>query len=96
MYEIPKIEMPSVQVRRFTAAEVKIMSDEDLLKILSGENLAHGMLPAPTQQLISAELLSRSLARASKPHWSIVPSFALLIVSVILSIIAIALPFYLQ
>lgn len=64
------------------------MTDAELLSILSGESEHQGIISAPLQQLITSELLSRTLANTSKPHWSVVPSFWLLIATTIMAVVA--------
>jgi UPF0716 family protein affecting phage T7 exclusion len=86
MFEMPRFEMPEIEVVDLTVAQLKAMSDGELLKLLSGESDLKGMIPLPLQQLITSELLARGLAKASKPHWSVVPSFWMLIATVLLAL----------
>jgi hypothetical protein len=86
-FEVPKIENLKLEIVDLTVAQVKAMSDEELLKLLSGESDLDGIIPQPLQQLITSELLARGLAKASKPHWSVVPSFWMLIATVLLTLV---------
>lgn len=84
-------ELPDLEFVDLTVSQIKAMSDAELLSILSGESEHHqGIVSMPLQQLITSELLSRTLAKTSKPHWSVVPSFWLLIATTVLAIIATA------
>jgi len=64
------------------------MSDLELLAALNGEDGRKGMMTMQFLQLITSELQARSIERAGKPHWSTVPSFLLLVISVVLSLVA--------
>jgi hypothetical protein len=48
------------------------------------------MMTGQTAQLIASELQARAIARAGRPHWRTVPSFWLLLTSVVLSLAALA------
>src|SRR5258708_15947811 len=64
------------------------MSDAELHAILSGESKHQGMVSLPLQQLISAELLARGLEKIKVLHWSVTPSFWLLLISAVAACIA--------
>lgn len=81
-------EMPRVRFVDLTADQVKALPDSELLRVLSGEYGDGAVVPASLQQLITAELHSRALAAASKPHWSVVPAFWLLVVTAVLALVA--------
>jgi hypothetical protein len=92
MLEIPRINLPQFDlpaIVSLTVAEIKALSDAELLEILSGESKHEGIIPGSLQQLITAELLERSLAKSRVPHWSVLPSFCLLITSVVLALIGV-------
>ena len=72
-----------------SVSKLKQMSDAELLAALSGENGRKGMMTMQFIQIITSELQARSIEKAGKPHWSTVPSFWLLVTSVVLSISAI-------
>ena len=74
---------------RISVSKLKQMSDAELLAALNGEDGRKGMMTMQFIQLITSELQARSIAKAGKPHWSTVPSFWLLVTSVILSVVAI-------
>ena len=85
MFEIPipRIDfpkLPEIKSVSLSVSEVKEMSDEELLSVLSGESKHEGIVPLQLQQVITSELLRRNMERTSKPHWSVTPSFWLLIV----------------
>lgn len=89
LYEPPELpELPELQFVDLTVAQIKAMPDSELLSILSGESEHQGIITLPLQQLITSELLARTLANTSKPHWSVVPSFWLLVAATILALIA--------
>jgi hypothetical protein len=88
------IEAPDVShIRpvRLRIDELKRMSDAQLLAVLNGEAGLKGVITGTTAQLITAELHARALAKASKPHWSAVPSFWLLVISTSLTFLAVVL-----
>ena len=87
--ELPKIpELPEIKYVDLTVVQVKAMTDSELLSILSGESELEGIISLPLQQLITSELLARTLANTSKPHWSVVPSFCLLVIATVLALVA--------
>jgi len=79
---------------RISVAKVKAMTDAELLAALNGEDGRKGMMTMQFLQLITSELQARNIERAGKPHWSTVPSFWLLVISVFLSIVAIVVAFF--
>ena len=87
-FEINVPDMSHMIPIRISVAKVKSMSDADLLAALNGEDGRKGMMTMQLLQLLTAELQARSIARATKPHWSTVPSFWLLVTSVVLALIA--------
>lgn len=84
----PAIEMPEIRFVELSVEQIQAMSDAELLSVLSGEYGDGAMLTAGLQQLVATELHSRGLLAASKPHWSVVPSFWLLVVTASLALIA--------
>ena len=74
---------------RISVSKLKQMSDTELLAALNGEDGRKGMMTMQFIQLITSELQVRSVEKAGKPHWSTVPSFWLLVTSLILSVVAI-------
>jgi hypothetical protein len=76
---------------RISVSKLKQMSDAELLAALNGEDGRKGMMTMQFIQLITSELQARNIEKASKPHWSTVPSFWLLVTSLVLSIIAIVI-----
>jgi hypothetical protein len=86
-----RIEVPDMSYmtpRRISVATVKAMSDVELLAALNDEDGREGMMTMQFVQIITTELQARSIERASQPHWSTVPSFWLLVTTVVLSISA--------
>lgn len=71
--EIKAVDMP--EFVSFTAGEISGKTEKELISILSGESHPDKCLSLPTQTLITTELLSRSISKASKPHWSVTPTF---------------------
>lgn len=86
--EVP--DMSHLMPVRLRIEDMKGMSDAELLAVLNGESGRKGMMTGQTAQLIASELQARAIDRASKPHWSTVPSFWLLVISVVLSLSALA------
>jgi len=86
----PRIEIPETRFVSLTADQIKALPDSELLRVLSGEYGDDAIVPAPLQQLVAAELHARALAAASKPHWSVVPAFWLILVTAILALVAAA------
>lgn len=80
MFDIPKVTLPESSKKyippqvKLTLQEIKELSDDELLMLLSGEG-RNGVIPAPLLQAISYELTSRQIQRASKPHWTVKPTF---------------------
>lgn len=88
-YKRPEpLPLPEFQFVDLTVSQVKAMPDAQLLAVLSGEYGKDAMVSPPLQQLISSELLARALSRNAKPHWSVVPSFWLLVSATILAAVA--------
>ena len=86
----PEIKMPEIRFVSLTADQIKALTDGELLRVLSGEYGDGAIVSGPLQQLVSAELQARALAAASKPHWSVVPAFWLILVTAILALVAAA------
>jgi hypothetical protein len=80
MFQLPRIDIPKLKSVSLSVSEVEAMSDTELLSVLSGESKHEGIVPFPLQQVITSELLRRNMERTSKPHWSVTPSFWLLII----------------
>ncbi|OQW73809.1 MAG: hypothetical protein BVN35_11565 [Proteobacteria bacterium ST_bin11] len=92
-FEIPEIpEAPEIKDPKFLSLnleQITSMSDDELLKTLSGEAACeYDAISSPLQTIINAELQRRLLIKTSKPHWSVTPSFGLLIIAVLISILA--------
>ncbi|MDC5349831.1 hypothetical protein NRA49_03660 [Acinetobacter baumannii] len=78
------LEMPDLNMLDLSYDQIKTLTDEELVKLLSGEG-HDGFIREPTIQLISNELLMRQIKESSKHHWTTVPAFILLIVTLILT-----------
>lgn len=92
MREPFQVEVPDMShmiPMQISVAKLKAMSDAELLAALNGEDGRKGMMTLQFATLITSELQARSIERAGKPHWSAVPSFWLLVTSVVLSLVAI-------
>lgn len=59
---------------KISSDEIKNLSNDELSKLLSGEG-HDGLILDRTALLISNELLTRQIKEASKPHWTIKPTF---------------------
>lgn len=73
---------------KLTFEQVKNLPTNDLYKLLSGENHS-GSISDKTVQLISNEILSRQIKEASKPHWTITPTFIVATIAAIGTVISI-------
>ncbi|WP_180007944.1 hypothetical protein [Acinetobacter sp. YH16057] len=96
MYSLPKepnFQSTKIPKLDLTLDEIKSKSDEELLRYLSGEN-SPGIIPAPLLQAISYELTSRQIQRASKPHWTVTPTFIVGCIASILAAISILVTIY--
>lgn len=59
-----------------TMSQIKNMTNEELIKTLTGElNPKANRIADVSMQLISNELLIRQIEKASKPHWTTNPTF---------------------
>jgi hypothetical protein len=86
----PLPEMPEIRFVSLTVDQITALPDSELLRVLSGEYDDGAVVPGPLQQLVAAELQARALAAASKPHWSVVPAFWLIVATAILALVAAA------
>lgn len=68
--------------------EIKKLSDEDLLRLLSGEG-HDGHILGRTVQLISNEILSRQIKESSKPHWTAYAVLLLTFIAAVTGVVAI-------
>jgi len=97
MFQLPNIKIPGcddLKVASLSSADIKSLSDSELLQILSGEKKLDGIVNIPMQNLITSELHARAIAMASKPHWSVSPGFVLSVISLIASVLALYASFY--
>ncbi len=88
---IPK--MPEIEVAEITAADIKAMKDDEIIQILTGEKDMGAMIDLGTRQVLTNELMTRTIKQASKPHWSVMPSFWLLVATVVLTALALVVAF---
>ncbi|WP_081408652.1 hypothetical protein [Acinetobacter larvae] len=99
MFQIPKDMLPNAskppQIKRtlLTIETIKKLSDDELLKLLSGES-RDGLISAPLLQAISYELTSRQIQRSSKPHWTVTPTFIVGCIASLLAAISILVTIY--
>lgn len=68
--------------------QIKELTDDELLKLLSGEG-HKGAIRDSTIQLISNELLTRQIKRSSKPHWNVYAILVLTFIAAAASVIAV-------
>jgi len=69
--EAPEVpDIPDVEFLVLTSKEIKSKTDNELVAILSGESYPDKALSLPTQSLIATELISRSVNKSNKPHWT--------------------------
>ena len=65
------------------------MTDDELLAVLHGEDdSGQDSLDMPSRQAIQKALMTRAINRSRTPHWSVVPSFWLLVASLVIAITA--------
>lgn len=73
---------------RFSVRQIRVMSDAQIMSIMSGESDIEGTLYQDTLHLLSAELNRREIQRSSKPHWTTTPAFILSAVAAVASVVA--------
>ena len=78
---------------KLTTDKVKLLSTEELLKLLSGEG-HNGAIHESTIQLISNEILSRQIKESAKPHWTVTPTFLVSTIAAIASIVSVIAAIY--
>lgn len=82
--EIP--EFPEIEFITFTSKEIKRMNDNELLAILSGESNPDKHLSHSTRTLVTTELITRSINKASrKTHWTTIPTFLIAVILLLFS-----------
>jgi len=91
--DLPKLEMPDIDFGeimtvKLSVAEIKALSDDELLAVLNRESGLEGIIPLPLQLAITSELMARHAERIAKPHWSVTPQFWLGLVAAIAGCIA--------
>ncbi len=86
--EITRKHAARIMPIRFSISQIRAMSDEQIMSILSGEAKLEGTLYQDTLHLLSAELNRREIQQASKPHWTTTPAFILSAVAAVASVIA--------
>lgn len=91
--ETKVVKLPNLNTLSLSLKEIKSLSDEELLKLLSNEGHDGHMLDR-TVQLISNEILIRQIKESSKPNWTVRPTFFLLIITLILTAIPAAETLY--
>lgn len=82
-----------IKVLNITSEEIKNASDDVLFKLLNKDNFS-GIIPEPTLHAIQYELSTRQLLAATKPHWTVTPTFIVSCIAAIASIISIAVSIY--
>lgn len=87
------LEMPDLNMLDLSYDQIKALTDEELVKLLSGEG-HKGFIREPTIQLISNELLGRQIKESSKPHWTVTPTFIVGCIAAILAAISIIVTIY--
>jgi hypothetical protein len=94
MYKIPKVVIPDSAKKyrppkvKLTLEEIKQLSDDELMMLLSGEGRS-GIIPAPLLQAISYELTSRQIKKSSKPHWTAYVGVLLALIAAVTGVVAI-------
>lgn len=78
---------------KLTINQIKLLSTDDLLKLLSGEG-HKGAIQETTVQLISNEILSRQIKESGKPHWTVTPTFVVACIASVLAAISILVTIY--
>ncbi|HEY9135821.1 MAG TPA: hypothetical protein VIM85_08505, partial [Pseudomonadales bacterium] len=85
MNNFPDFELPQMKQVEFSTEQIRAMSDSDLAKALNGEYGEGDIVSSVTINALLAEQLSRTIKVSSKPHWTVLPTFGLVIISVLLS-----------
>lgn len=93
--EVKQIDFEDMAPTNLTFFQIKSMTDEELLKALSGElNPKTNRLSDGSIQLVSNELLTRQIKESSKPHWTVTPTFIVACVASLLAAISIIVTIY--
>lgn len=88
------LELPDLVELDLTLAEIRELSDDDLLKILTGES-DQGLIMPSLLQAINSEYVRRQIEQTSKPHWTIFPTFIVACLAAISSIVSLGISIYL-
>ena len=86
--------MASQMPIKFSVQEIREMSDEQILGLLSGEDKPVGTLYHDTLHLLSYEMNRRELLRATRPHWSVTPGFWFAVIAAVASVVTLLVPWF--
>lgn len=86
-------DIPELDELDLTLSEIRALGDDELLKLLTGESY-EGMIHPTLMQVISHELTSRQVLEASKPHWTVTPTFIVGCIASVLAAISILVTIY--
>lgn len=67
-------------------ADIKKMSDDEIMAVLNGESDIEGMVGPGLQAALQVELTRREIARATKRHWTVVPTFWLVVLTFLVAV----------
>jgi hypothetical protein len=88
------IDIPEMEELDLTLSEIRELSDDDLLKLLTGES-DKGFVAPPLLQVINNEYIRRQMELTSRPHWTILPTFIVACLAAVSSIVSLGISIYL-
>lgn len=92
-YTVKNFEPINFNFLELSFDDIKKLSSNDLLKLLSSDGHSGEISPS-TLQLISNELLMRQIQEASRPHWTVTPTFIVGCIASVLAAISIGVTVY--
>ena len=89
-YKPPQVylDTPDIEELDLTLSEIRELGDDELLKLLTGE-ADMGMVHSHLMQVISHELISRQIRKASRPHWTVYAVLLLTFIAATTGVVAI-------
>ena len=87
-------DMPELDELDLTLAEIRELSDDNLLKLLTGES-DQGFISPPLLQAINHEYIRWQMEITSKTHWTILPTFIVACLAAVSSIVSLGISIYL-
>jgi len=89
--EVPTIKMPELKTDSRSLAELKRISDEEIRAFIDGDLSDGAFIPVIPIQMALHELAMRQIERATKPHWSVLWTFWLVLASFVTALVGVLL-----